>query len=208
MKSLPPRRRLARGLTTRVVLGALLAVPVAAGAQARHSAAADTLIELAHAKAQVGDTSAALDLLQRATRVAPDYAPAFYERAVLLSRTTRLGMSDVLRRHTASEQLKRALDLDANNPFYLMELGRLKLKTPFLRLDAERMFNKALKAAEDRKDPRVLGEVHAELGQVFERRYASTAHRRMIVGIGILQFNPDLAVSDWRDTRDFLEQHT
>jgi GWxTD domain-containing protein len=200
-----PRIR-ACAIACAILATSLVAVePLAA--QRRGQATADTLIQLARSRAEKGDTAAALDLLQRATRTAPDYAPAFYERGVLLARTTQLGMSDVWRRHQAGQELKRALDLDSGNPFYLMELGRLRLKTPFLRLDAERLFKKALRAAEERGDPVVLADVQFELGQIYERRYQSTADRRLIVGGG-LQFDPAIAVSDWRYTRDFLEQRT
>ena len=201
----PAGRRIARAaLATVVALAALLAAPRAARAQ-QGQAAADSLISLALERARAGDTTAALKALERATKVAPEYAPAFYQRGVLLSRTTSLGMSDVLRRRTASQQLKRALDLDANNPFYLMELGRLRLKTPFLRLDAERLFNRALRAAQQRRDPRVLAEIYWELGQIHERRYSTTANRRIIT-TSAARFDPTVAIADWHYTADFLGQ--
>ena len=181
---------------------ALLLAPAASRAQQAHPTA-DSLISLALERARAGDTTAALKALERATKVAPEYAPAFYQRGMLLSRTTSLGMSDVMRRRTASQQLKRALDLDVNNPFYLMELGRLRLKTPFLRLDAERLFNRALRAAQERRDPRVLAEIYWELGQIHERRYATTANRRIITS-SAGRFDPTVAIADWHYTADFL----
>ena len=199
-RSLPARRTALLALAAL----ALLLVPASSRAQ-QGRAAADSLIALALDHARAGDTTAALKALERATKVAPEYAPAFYQRGMLLSRTTTLGMSDVLRRRTASQQLKRALDLDVNNPFYLMELGRLRLKTPFLRLDAERLFNRALRAAQERRNPAVLAEIHWELGQIHERRFASTANRRMITSAAG-RFDPSVAIADWHYTADFLAQ--
>ncbi|HKG93189.1 MAG TPA: GWxTD domain-containing protein [Gemmatimonadaceae bacterium] len=173
--------------------------------EARGAAAADSIVQAALERARAGDTSAALDLLERATKVAPNYAPAHFERGVLLSRTTRLGFSDLLTRREATGHIKRALELDANNPFYLMELGRIRLKTPFLRLDAERLFNKALRAANERKDPKVLAEIHWELGQIHERRFTTMANRRMITGDALV-FDPNRAIADWHYTADFLAQ--
>ena len=197
-----------RGRATRRRLLALAVVACGALAPARLQAqqphpAADSLIAYALERARAGDTTASLRALERATKIAPEYAPAFYQRGMMLSRTTSLGMSDILRRRRAGNDLKRALDLDANNPFYLMELGRLRLKTPFLRLDAERLFNRALRAAQLRRDPRVLAEIYWELGQIHERRYATTAHRRIITS-SAGRFDPRTAIADWHYTADFL----
>ena len=194
----------------RVALAALLAAGGAldADAQSRRearAAAADSMVQGALARARAGDTTTALDLLERATKLAPNHAPAHYERGLLLSRTTRLGFSDLLTRREATSHIKRALELDANNPFYLMELGRIRLKTPLLRLDAERLFKKALRAASERKDPRILAEIHWELGQIHERRYVTMSNRRMITGSG-QQFDPNRAANDWHYTADFLAQ--
>ena len=131
-------------------------------------------------------------------------SPAFYERGVLLSRSARLGMTDVVQRRSAGNQFERALELDPHNPRYLIELGRLRLKTPFLRLDAERLFSRALRAAERAGRPHELAEVHWELGQIFERRYMTTAHRRMFSG-SVSSVSDARALDDPHYVRDLFE---
>jgi GWxTD domain-containing protein len=173
------------------------------GAQSSATARADSLIALALERARSGDTSAALRALERATEIAPKHAPAFYQRGMMLARTSVLGLGDALTRRTAWQQINHALDLDQDNPFYLLELGRLRLKTPLLRLEAERLFGRALRAAERRQDPLVLAEVLWELGQIDERRYQSMADRHIITGPAA-SFDPAAAASDWRYTPDFL----
>lgn len=168
-------------------------------------AVADSLIAAALDRARAGDTSSALRTLDRATKVAPKYAPAHYQRGVMLSRASELGMSDLFRRRSATKAIKRALDLDPGNPLYLIELGRIRLKTPFLRLDAQRLFRRALEAAEKRGDRRVLADVHWELGQIHERRYVTMANRRMMTS-SVQSFDPDIAIGDWHYTKDFFTQ--
>ena len=187
------------------VASAVATTPGIAQRNAPTPEVADSLVRVAMGHAEGGDTAAAIATLARLNRIAPRYAPAFYQRGVLLSRTTQLGLSDLLRRREATRYLNRALDLDSDNPFYLMELGRVRLKTPFLRLDAERLFRKALAAAERRGDPVVIAEIHWELGLIHERRFVTMANRRMMTGNSIV-FNPDVAVGDWHYTPEFLEQ--
>lgn len=170
-------------------------------------ASADSLIHLALDRARDGDTTLALKTLERATKVAPDYAPSFYQRGVLIARSTKLGLSDTWRRREAVKQIDHALDLDPNNPYYLLELGRIRLKTPLLRLDAERLFHRALDAAEARHEPRALADIHYELGQIYERRYLTVANRHLIPGVGVT-FDPDVARVDFRYVRNFLETQT
>lgn len=184
---------------------AMTTVPLPAQRSAPPPETADSLVRVALSHAESGDTAAALATLARLNRIAPRYAPAFFQRGLLISRTTQLGLSDLLRRREATRYLNRALDLDADNPFYLMELGRVRLKTPFLRLDAERLFRRALAAAERRGDPLVIAEIHWELGLIHERRFVTMANRRMMTGNSIV-FNPDVAVGDWHYTPEFLEQ--
>jgi GWxTD domain-containing protein len=175
----------------------------AAHAQSAPSARADSLIAVALERARLGDTSAALRALERATQVAPRHAPAFYQRGVMLERSSTLGLGDVLSRRTAWQQINRALDLDHDNPFYLLELGRIRLKTPLLRLEAERLFGRALRAAQSRQDPKVLAEILWELGQIDERRYQSMANRHIVTGRAG-SFDATAAISDWHYTPDFL----
>ena len=176
-----------------------------ASAQSAVNTRADSMIVSALERARSGDTTAAVRTLKRATKVAPKHAPAHYHLGVMLSRGTQLGVSDLLQRREAWQRISRALDLDHNNPFYLLELGRIRLKTPLLRIDAERLFGRALKAAEERKDPKVLADVLWELGQIDERRYQSVANRHMFTGPSPA-FDAAVAMNDWHYTPDFLAQ--
>jgi GWxTD domain-containing protein len=186
-----------------------LAAPAAAqrGRSTRGPLAADSLISLAQETARLGDTTRAIKLLENATRTAPGYAPAFYQHGVMLSRATRLGLGDILQRRAAGGALERALQLDPDNPRYLIELGRLRLKTPLLRLDAERLFSRALRSAERAGGGHDLAEVNWELGQIFERRYMTTAHRRMFSG-AVSGFDIGSAAGDFRYTREMLQMYT
>ena len=191
-----------------LALCAAVLVPAIGSAQMgpKPSAAiADSLIAAALDRARQGDTSSALRTLDRATKVAPDHAPAHYQRGMLLSRASELGIgiSDIFRRRSASNAIKRALDLDPGNPLYLIELGRIRLKTPFLRLDAQRLFRRALDAAEKRRDPQVLADVHWELGLIHERRYVTMANRRLITS-SVQTFDSEEALESWHYTNDFF----
>jgi GWxTD domain-containing protein len=196
----------------RTLLLPLLLVALAAPAAAQRGGtrgpqAADSLISLAQETARLGDTTRALKLLERATKTAPGYAPAFYQHGVMLSRATRMGFGDLLLRRAAGGSLERALQLDPDNPRYLIELGRLRLKTPLLRIDAERLFSRALKAAERAGGGHDLAEVNWELGQIFERRYMTTANRRIFTSAHS-GFDIPTAAQDFRYTREIIEQHT
>ncbi len=185
----------------------ILATATVAAGQDPKTTRADSLLNVALSQARAGDTSKAIKTLERASRIAPRYAPAHFHRGLLISQTTRLGMGDVGRRTEAYRAINLALRLDRDNPFYLLELGRIRLKTPLLRVDAERLFRKAVAAAERRGDTRVLAEVHTELGQIYERRYLTMANRHMIVG-DIESFSAAEAMEDWHYTPDFLAQRT
>lgn len=195
-----------RSVALALCLGVLLPTGAVAQMGPRPSAAiADSLIAAALDRARAGDTSSALRTLDRATKIAPNHAPAHYQRGLMLSRASELGIGigDIFRRRSASNAIKRALDLDPGNPLYLIELGRIRLKTPFLRLDAQRLFRRALEAAEKRRDPRVLADVHWELGLIHERRYVTMANRRMITS-SVQGFHPDEALESWHYTSDFF----
>ncbi len=171
--------------------------------------AVDSLYRDAHRLLEAGDTSAAIERLKEVQRRAPRFAPAYFDHGVILSRRSDMGLApdDVFRRRLASQKLDEALNLDRNNPLYLMELGRLRLKTPFLRIEAERLFARAERAARDRGDPQVLSDVEFELGLISERRFNAMRNRRFLTG-STTSFDIDAAANDWHYVRDFLEQRT
>jgi GWxTD domain-containing protein len=199
----------ARASLLAVAAGSALALRADAQAPVANQATADSLIAAAERLTSAGDTSAALKVLAAATRAAPGYARAYYARGALLTRTASLGFGDMLQRREAKKMVMHALELDADNPLYLIELGRLKLKTPLLRVEAERMFRRAEHEAIARGDPLIIAEVEWELGLIHERRYQTAEDRRLVAGSGgVDQFDADQAVNDWRYTAQFLNTQT
>lgn len=164
----------------------------------------DSLVREALDKAGLGDTSSALGLLERATDQSPRDIDALYWRGLMLSRTTALSMSDTPRRVLAEYLLRRANDLDPRNPRYLVELGRIRLKTPLLRVEAERMFRKALSIAEASGNPAQLADVAYELGTIKERRYLSGRDRYIYTTLNVI-FDPIAARARLHYTREFLQ---
>lgn len=164
----------------------------------------DSLVREAREKATVGDTVASLELLERATDQSPRDPDALYWRAVVLSRTTGLTLVDTPRRMLAWLLLNRAASIDSRNPRYLIELGRLRLNTPIMRVEAERLFRRALTVAESNGDPVQLAEVAYELGQIKTRRYLTGRNRWQYTGN--LIFDPIAARRRLHYTREFLEQ--
>ena len=133
----------------------MLGAPASATAQAtsRVRPSTDWLVREALEKASLGDTASALDLLERATDQSPRNPEALYWRALMLSRTTALTIGDTPRRLLAGFLLNRANNIDPTNARYLIEMGRIRLKTPLLRVEAERLFRHALEVAETSSDP-------------------------------------------------------
>lgn len=197
-----------------LALSAALLAPGAAvrlGAQAARPLRppADSLYREARQLLAVGDTTAALDRLKQVERRAPRFAPAFFDHGVILSRRSDMGLAvdDIYRRRLASQKLDEALDLDRGNPLYLLELGRLRLKTPFLRIEAERLFARARRNARERGDTGVLAAVEYELGLISARRFNAMRNRRFLTG-STTSFDIDAASNDWHYVRDFLDQRT
>ncbi|MEK6612046.1 MAG: GWxTD domain-containing protein [Gemmatimonadota bacterium] len=171
--------------------------------------ATDSLYRESQRLLSVGDTSSALDLLKQVEQRAPRFAQAIFDHGVILSRRSEMGLApdDIFRRRLAGQQLEKALDLDRGNPLYLLELGRLRLKTPFLRIEAERLFARAQRSARDRGDARVLAAVEHELGLISSRRFNAMRNRRILTG-STISFDIDAAANDWHYVRDFLDQRT
>ena len=187
------------------VLGALCALGTPLSAQrVRVRPPTDSLVREALDKAGAGDTSTALDLLERATDQEPRNAEALYWRGLMLSRTTALSIGDTPRRLLAGYLLNRANDIEPRNPRALIELGRIRLKTPLLRVEAERLFRKALEIAEASGDPGQVADVAHELGQIKARRYLTGRDRWMYTTPNVI-FDPIAARDRLHYTREFLE---
>lgn len=207
-------RTRARGRSWRDVIGTavvfttggllLLAPMQVTNAQTRLRPPTDSLVREALDKAGSGDTSSALSLLERATDQSPRDVNALYWRGLMLSRTTALSMVDTPRRLLAGYLLNRANDIDPANPRYLVELGRIRLKTPLLRVEAERLFRKALSVAEASGDPAQLADVAHELGAIKERRYLSGRDRYIYTTPNVI-FDPIAARARLHYTREFLQ---
>jgi GWxTD domain-containing protein len=199
------------GIRLNIALAAAAAlltiIPGLAGAQRRASTpGADSLLTRALASAAAGDTTTALDLLERASKRAAKDPEILYWRGLMLSRTTFLRVGDIPRNILAWRLLERAAELDPKNPRYLMEMGRIRLYTPLLRIEAERLFRKALRVAEESGDPGQIADVAWELGQIKHRRYATGRDRFLITSPGML-FDAAQAISQKHYTREFLQQH-
>ena len=188
-----------------VMLGVALAGATTVSAQSpRLRAPTDSLVRAALDHAAAGDTANALALLERATDQSPRDVNALYWRGLMLSRTTALSLVDSPRRFLAAYLLNRANDIDPRNPRYLIEIGRIRLKTPMRRIEAERLFRKALAVAVKNNDPVQLAEVAFELGTIKERRYLTGRDRWIYTTTNII-FDPIAARARLHYTREFLQ---
>jgi len=193
-------------------VGALVALSVVFVAPGARLAAAQQratqvegrrLLDQALRLAERGDTAAALDAAQRASRAAPDLADARFLYGLLLARTAGAGFGSWGRRIDANREFEAALRLDADNPQYLIEIARLRLKQPLLRIQAERLLRRALAAAQRSGDPLAIAAVEAEIGQIYFRRYQAVAHRRVVLGSS-QTFDWEVAMRDQHYTRNIL----
>ena len=184
-----------------------LAAPLPAQATRALLPAADSLLNRALASAATGDTATALDLLERANKIARKDPEVLYWRGLMLARSTFLRAGDVPRNWLAWRLLDRAAEIDPKNPRYLLEMGRIRLYTPLLRLEAERLFSKAMRVAEASGDPAQVADIAWELGKIKERRYMTARNRYLITSPGMM-FDPATAIQQKHYTREFLEQHS
>ncbi|MCE2899757.1 MAG: GWxTD domain-containing protein [Gemmatimonadaceae bacterium] len=198
--------RLPNAIALGLLLGAVAAPPAALPGQSRLRIPTAELVREGRAKAELGDTAAALELLERATDQSPRDADALYWRSLVMLRTTELGLGDSMRRRLASKLLDRAADLDPDNPRYLLALGRLRLRTPLRRVEAERIFRKALAIAERTGDTAHVAEASRELGEVKRRRYLTGRDRRMYTGPNVFDPLQARERSRMHYTREFIEQ--
>ncbi|MBI4513528.1 MAG: GWxTD domain-containing protein [Gemmatimonadetes bacterium] len=152
-----------------------IASPAAASAQVD---VARAHLERGLAFASAGDTTAALAALREAVRRAPRMAEAHYQLARLHLVRASAVESDFKDRLAAENALQKALELDPNNPRYLVELGKVKLKQQ-VRVDALRLFNRALGAAAKQGDASLLADLHYEIGAIYEMWYEGMAHKHL-----------------------------
>ncbi|MDQ8161908.1 MAG: GWxTD domain-containing protein [Gemmatimonadota bacterium] len=175
-------------------------VPIVDGTRADST---DVLLSRARAELARGDTAAALETLEAATDHAPRHTEALYQRGRLLTRTTALGFNDAPRQVLAWRLLNRGAELAPRDARFVLELARLRLRTPLLRADAERLLRKALAVARATADSTMVAETASELAGVFERRYRTT--RRRHVYIANIFFDPYAARNRVHYVREFLE---
>jgi GWxTD domain-containing protein len=203
----PPRFRLP-------LAGAAAALVLAAGPGFAHGqgtqgedgiARASRLLSEAVQLASRGDTAAALTRLQEATKLHPSLAEAHYRRGMLIARQAGNSIGDMFKRRAAGAALERAIRIDQGNPLYYLELGKLRLKQGVQRLNAGRMFGRALKVAQQRGDPALIAEVESQLGDINFRRYQAVGHRRMVTG-GAWRFDPEEAIANPHYAKNFLAQ--
>lgn len=191
---------------------ALAAAPAARGAAQASSAdsaaaLARRMVQDAVGFAERGDTTQAIARAAQAARLDPALADAHFLYGLLLARTSQANVTGWGRRASASSEFETALRLDRGNPRYLIEVARLRLKAPILRLQAERLFRRALDAARKRKDPALEAEVEAEIGNIYFRRYDAMAHRRVVVG-ATHDFDWSMAMANPHYTKDMLLDFT
>jgi GWxTD domain-containing protein len=184
-----------------------LIVPYASvSAQARAAASTgeiNALIQRGLSLVAHGDTAEALDVLEQATDRAPRNLEALYQRGRLLTRTTSLGFNSTPRQVLAWRLLNRGADLAPREARFLLELARLRLRTPLLRADAERLLGKAVRVAVAAADTAMVAESASEFGRLYERRYRTTRKRH--VSIANIFFDPYAARNRLHYVREFLE---
>jgi GWxTD domain-containing protein len=164
---------------------------------------ANRLVAEAVQLAARGDTAAALSRIDEATKLHPTLAEAHYRRGMFLARQSGNGLGDMFKRRAAGAALEQALRIDRGNPYYYLELGLLRLKQGLQRHDAGRLFSRALRAARERGDPKMIAEIEAQLGEIDYRRYQSVGHRRLMTGSGF-RFDPDEAITNPHYAKNFL----
>jgi len=124
-----------------------------------------------------GDTVLAFAELDKARDADPKLADTYYHIGRLYTERASAVETDFRDRLKAEEALLEALRLSPFEPRYLLELARLRMKQ-HMKIDAARLFNRALEEAEKRGDPAVLAEVHFYLGYIKELWYRTLENRR------------------------------
>jgi len=136
------------------------------------------LYRTALAELAAGDTMAALARLRQLTDAEPDYAPGWGMLGTILGELASGRETDFQQRLEAEKALRRAWQLDPDDPSYLLALGKLmrKQQMPF---DARRVLNRAKEAirkAPETVTPEERAHLWYELGLYAEDIYLDTRH--------------------------------
>ncbi len=99
-----------------------------------------------------GDTAAARGALERLTETQPEFAPGWGWLGLILTETASTELMEFRQRQQAERALRRALQLDPENPLYIYELGVLTRKQLGSANDAERLIDRALRLADEHPD--------------------------------------------------------
>jgi GWxTD domain-containing protein len=153
-------------------------VVVSVPAASAQDVAARRQLERGLAYAAAGDTLLAFEALQQALDIAPNFADAHYYLGRLYTRRASSVETDFGDRLKAEDALLEALRLNPSDPRYLLELAPLRLKQ-HMKVDAGRLFARALRQAQEGGDPLVLADVHFSLGYLKELEYEALRNRRL-----------------------------
>ncbi len=190
-----------------VLYGLILAVPTRrALPQERAAPPSLPLVAAARESLARGDTTTALALLNQATDAAPRDPEALYWRGMLLVRALRLGLGDVPEQILAWRLLDRGASISPRDARFPLELGRLRLKNPLLRVDAERLLRRSYTIAQANAQGAVGAEAAWELGAIRERRYRTAWHRRVYTSA--IFFDQFAARTRLHYVREFLEHQS
>jgi len=197
----PPHRSRAMARTL-LLTGLLLAIAGSFNETAGQSATARAELRRGMDAFVQGDTTGALRLLDRAIALDPQLAEAHFQRGQILASRADSRASNFRDRLEAQASLEAAIRYDPGNPMYLLELGKLMLKQQ-IRLDAERVFRRALDAAE-RADAVTLAEVHYQLGLMRETQWLRFSIRHNLP-FHVTQLDADVAFHDARYVWNLLD---
>jgi GWxTD domain-containing protein len=131
---------------------------------------------LAHVAA--GDTLLAFEAFEKALDVYPNLADAYYHLGRLYTQRASAVETDFVDRLKAEDALEKALRISPSDPRYILELAQLRLKQ-HMKIDAGRLFGRALSEAQKVGDPEVLADVHFNLGYLKEMEYEVLKNRRL-----------------------------
>ncbi len=158
-----------------VLLSAL--VLVSAQAASAQEDVARKYIQVGLDAASSGDTALAFAEFEKARKAAPKMGDPYYYIGRLYTQSANAIETDWRDRRKAEKLLLEALRISPGDPRYLLELARLRLKQ-HMKVDAGRLFSRALREAEKQSDPQVLAEVHFNLGYLKELWYRTIEYRR------------------------------